>query len=94
MTGSSSKGCTGKKYFYYHCKCGFRVKAEEINELFAKELKKFLPKLKYVESCAVIINKWQRDLAQFKKDNLKNINDLSEETGAILNESQEKVFIG
>lgn len=45
LTGSASKGRNRYNY-YYHCTsaCGFRVKAEEGNKEFEKELKKYVPR--------------------------------------------------
>ena len=45
LTGSASKGRNGK-YYYYHCSssCGVRFKAENANDLFSRELKKFVPR--------------------------------------------------
>lgn len=44
LTGSGSKGY--KVYYYYHCisSCGCRFKASETNDLFSRELKKYVPK--------------------------------------------------
>ena len=45
LTGSASKG-KYKHYYYYHCisPCGCRFKSDNANDLFLKELKKFVPK--------------------------------------------------
>ncbi|MBK1439780.1 recombinase family protein [Parapedobacter sp. ISTM3] len=45
LTGSTSKG-RHQYYNYYHCtsKCGFRVRAEVANDLFEKELRKYIPR--------------------------------------------------
>lgn len=45
LTGSASKGHT-KHYHYYHCvsSCGSRYKADKANELFATEIKKYVPR--------------------------------------------------
>jgi site-specific DNA recombinase len=45
LTGSSSKG-RNNHYYYYHClsSCGCRFKAENANELFVRELRKFVPR--------------------------------------------------
>lgn len=44
LTASASKG-RSTKYYYYHChsSCGARFKSQSANELFAKELKKYVP---------------------------------------------------
>jgi site-specific DNA recombinase len=40
LTGSASRGRSGRRFYYYHCKkgCGERKKAEEINDLFSSIL--------------------------------------------------------
>src|SRR6266542_2563375 len=45
LTGSASKG-NRDYYYYYHCTspCGCRFKADQANNLFAQELKKYVPK--------------------------------------------------
>lgn len=42
LTGSASKG-RSRRYYYYHCvpACGFRHRANVVNSLFEKELKKY-----------------------------------------------------
>jgi len=44
LTASASRG-TGGFYYYYHCisACGVRLKADNANSLFVRELKKYLP---------------------------------------------------
>jgi site-specific DNA recombinase len=44
LSGSASKG-RNKYYPYYHCYdgCKFRLKAEDVNDQFVKELKKYVP---------------------------------------------------
>ncbi len=56
LTGSASKGRSGK-YYYYHCisYCGARFKAENANDLFSKELKKFVPKPGMTEVYKLVI---------------------------------------
>jgi site-specific DNA recombinase len=45
LTGSSSQG-RSKKYFYYHCirPCKARFHTDDTHDLFAKELKKIIPR--------------------------------------------------
>ncbi|WP_268225799.1 recombinase family protein [Sinomicrobium oceani] len=40
LTGSASRGSTGRCYYYYHCSstCGFRQKAKVANDVFEKGL--------------------------------------------------------
>lgn len=42
LTGSGSKG-TYKRYYYYHCSCGYRIRADRIEELFISEIRKLIP---------------------------------------------------
>lgn len=44
LTASASRG-HGGKYHYYHCisSCGIRFKSEKANELFERELRKYVP---------------------------------------------------
>lgn len=57
LTGSTSKGRNGK-YNYYHCssKCGVRFKSENANELFVRELKKYVPAHKMINIYSQVIN--------------------------------------
>jgi DNA invertase Pin-like site-specific DNA recombinase len=50
LTGSASKG-KSKHYYYYHCrsKCGFRVRAERINETLFLELAKLTADKPYAD---------------------------------------------
>ena len=44
LTGSASRGCR-KRYYYYHCTstCGCRFGVSKANDLFVRELKKYVP---------------------------------------------------
>ena len=50
LTGSKSKG-RNQDYFYCHCgrPCKARFRAEQTNNLFVRELKKFAPRPEYLE---------------------------------------------
>jgi site-specific DNA recombinase len=56
LTGSASKG-RKQHYYYYHCssKCGCRYKAEEVNDIFLSEIKRYAPKAGLEEMCKEII---------------------------------------
>lgn len=62
FNGSVSKG-RNAKYYYYHCisSCGTRFKSENVNELFSRELRKFVPRPGMIEIYANKIN------AEYKK---------------------------
>jgi site-specific DNA recombinase len=69
LTGSASKG-RSNYYYYYHCKmpCGFRLKAPEANNLFVRELKKFLPRPGMVEVYIPILQKAYNDQTAHMKN--------------------------
>ena len=56
LSGSKSKGRT-KHYAYYHCfkGCTHRFRAESVNELFSKELQKYVPREGYKKLYSLII---------------------------------------
>ncbi|QEC45890.1 recombinase family protein [Pseudobacter ginsenosidimutans] len=57
LTGSGSKG-TYSVYYYYHCNssCGCRFKAEDANERFIEELKKYAPNPAYCDLYAELLH--------------------------------------
>lgn len=69
LTGSKSKGKT-KEYFYYHCirPCRCRFRAEYTNDLFVRELKKFVPRPEYADI-------YQLTLREAWHDQTKHIHD-------------------
>ncbi|WP_423147342.1 recombinase family protein [Rubrolithibacter danxiaensis] len=76
LTGSASKG-RNQYYYYYHCssKCGCRYKAEEVNEVFFNEIKRFAPKPGIAEVCKeVILDVYNSDFAA-KGDGRKEVLD-------------------
>lgn len=66
ITGSASKG-KYSLYYYYHClaSCGFRHRADDANELFVKELRKYVPHPAVVDLSKMIIAKAYQ--IQFKR---------------------------
>jgi len=80
ITASRSKGRTSY-YNYYHCtsSCGWRYKAEHINETFIQELRKYKPHLGYIELYKQVIldvyNTSQVGKHSDKKDLLRQINE-------------------
>lgn len=74
LTGSASKG-RKQYYHYYHCssKCGCRYKAEDINQLFFNEIKKYVPKPGLADLCKKVINNvYEEDFAA-KGDGRKDV---------------------
>lgn len=66
ITGSASKG-KYSLYYYYHClaSCGFRHRADDANELFVKELRKYVSHPAVVDLSKMIIAKAYQ--IQFKR---------------------------
>lgn len=54
LSGSGSKG-RNKKYYYYHCKCGYRVRADKVNNLFAAGLNNLTASGDYIKIYKEII---------------------------------------
>jgi len=65
LTGSASKG-RSERYSYYHCvsPCKTRFRANNVNEFFAKELRKYLP-------CPGMTELYKEVLNQSYKQNTK-----------------------
>ncbi|NGF55583.1 recombinase family protein [Parapedobacter sp. SGR-10] len=74
ITGSASKG-KYSLYYYYHCisSCGFRQRADNANDLFVEELRKFKPHPAVVDlSKAIITQAYQYQFRQ-KQNNSKQV---------------------
>ena len=87
LTGSASKGRSGK-YYYYHCNaaCGARYKAENANDLFSKELKKFVPRKGMVEVFKEIIQKQYSHKTKAQREDVKEVKAaLDKATNELLN---------
>lgn len=69
ITGSASKG-KYSLYYYYHCSssCGFRQRADHANDIFLKELKKFVPHPAIVDLSKVIIKQAYQTLFKQKRN--------------------------
>lgn len=80
VTASRSKGRTAY-YNYYHCTsaCGWRYKADFIHETFIQELRRYKPRLAYIELYKEVIldvyNNHQADSKTEKKLLLRDINE-------------------
>ncbi len=74
LTGSASRG-HGGLYYYYHCSssCGTRFKSQHANELFASELKKYIPRPGMAEVFKLVINEVYLAKTKNQKDEIKNI---------------------
>jgi site-specific DNA recombinase len=86
LTGSASKG-KYSLYYYYHCisPCGFRHRAEEANEMFVGELKKFIPHPGVVDLYKLIISNTYKKQSSQQQNGSKQIvvdmNKLNERIG-------------
>ena len=82
LTGSSSKG-KSRYYFYYHCQpgCKFRHRAEEANELFERELRKFIPHPAIKELYKVIVGKLFSDYTKPENDEKRRTVDEKDRLG-------------
>jgi site-specific DNA recombinase len=78
LTGSASRGRSGERFYYYHCKkkCGERKKAEEINELFAEILDYLKIDLNGLELSSRVLNQL---LHANKKGNQEQLSILSKD---------------
>ncbi|WP_116788621.1 recombinase family protein [Flavobacterium psychrotrophum] len=76
LTASSSKGKT-RHYPYYHCQpgCRYRYRADELNELFERELRKFVPHPAIKELYKVIVGKLFSEFTKPENDQRKRISD-------------------
>lgn len=89
LTGSASKG-NGGYYYYYHCnsKCGCRYKAPFVNDLFVKELKKYVPQSGMIELYQHAINVLYCQQTQTRKDERTKILAELEEQNKKLNKAR------
>jgi site-specific DNA recombinase len=80
LTGSKSKG-RSQDYFYYHryggCKCRFR--AENVNQLFSRELKKYVPRPE-IETLyeTAIIEAWNDQTKNLRSDKKEILTQMKE----------------
>ena len=74
LSGSASKG-RNAYYYYYHCNstCGCRYKADTVNELFVKEIEKFVPDSTILELYKEIILQEYANQTKNRKDEKKAI---------------------
>lgn len=60
LTGSGSLGKT-KRYFYYHCKCGFRTRADKVHQSFLETINALKPLPEYRYLFTVILEKLYKE---------------------------------
>lgn len=75
MSGSGSKG-RSKKYFYYHCSssCGYRVRADQVNENLLSGIRLLKPNVEYTPIFEDLIRKIYGKLYEQKSIDKTNIN--------------------
>jgi site-specific DNA recombinase len=76
LTGSASKG-NGGQYYYYHCSssCGARFKAENANELFCRELRKYIPKPGMEKVYARVMNTAYKIRTKGQREDIRGISE-------------------
>ncbi len=76
LTGSASKG-NGGQYYYYHCvsSCGARFKAENANDLFCRELRKYIPRPGMEKAYAHVLNAAYKARTKTQREDIKAIGD-------------------
>jgi len=74
LTGSATKG-RNNHFYYYHCRstCGWRQKAELVDEKFIKKLKEFVPKPEAVEVYQEILLDLFKDSAKLQLGERKKL---------------------
>src|SRR5690606_20842777 len=74
LTGSSSKGHT-KYYSYYHCfdGCTCRFRADQVNELFVYELKKYIPEEEMIDVYKVVLTEAWNDQTNHLQNDRKQL---------------------
>src|SRR5665647_604684 len=95
LTGSASRG-HGGLYYYYHCSssCGTRFKSQQANELFAGELKKYIPRPDMAEVFKLVINEVYLAKTKNQKDEIKNIKTELEQLNSRLSKARELLLSG
>lgn len=75
ISGSGSKG-RSKKYFYYHCSssCGYRVRADQVNENLLSGIRLLKPNVEYTPIFEDLIRKIYGKLYEQKSIDKTNIN--------------------
>jgi site-specific DNA recombinase len=78
LTGSGSLGKT-KRYFYYHCKCGFRIRADKVYQSFLETINVLKPAPEYVHLFRLILEKICKRSTSFESVNQQHtINKIEE----------------
>tara|TARA_R110002020_G_scaffold113688_1_gene261541 strand:+ start:25757 stop:27310 length:1554 start_codon:yes stop_codon:yes gene_type:complete len=74
LTGSRSKG-RNQYYYYYHCisPCGFRHRAEEVNKLILKEIKKHVKPLPKIQLYLQIITDIFKSKTIAQREDIKSV---------------------
>jgi site-specific DNA recombinase len=95
LTGSASRG-HGGLYYYYHCSssCGTRFKSQHANELFAGELKKYIPRPGMEDVFKLVINEVYLAKTRNQKEEIKTIKAELEQLNSRLSKARELLLSG
>ena len=74
LTGSASKGHT-KYYSYYHCTdgCSCRYRADNVNNIFVTELKKYIPRPEMIDLFKITLSEAWYDQTNHLQDDSKQL---------------------
>jgi site-specific DNA recombinase len=74
LTGSGSKG-NGGQYYYYHCNnaCKTRFKAENANDLFCRELRKYIPRPGMEKAYAHVLNTAYKVRTKSQREDIRSL---------------------
>jgi DNA invertase Pin-like site-specific DNA recombinase len=75
LTGSASKGKCGRYYHYYHCRssCGYRIRADKVNEQFLKQLDELYADQAYLTLYKDLVRYIRRDFSENRNISMKTI---------------------
>ena len=95
LTGSASKGRTGR-YFYYHCvyPCNTRFKAQNANELFLKALQKFTARPGMREAYKAVLTKTYQSITSKERDGRKALKDDLDQIQTKISKARELLLRG
>lgn len=95
LTGSASKGRT-KHYYYYHCipSCGFRHRADEVNNLFEKELRNYEFPSKIKKTLSNLILDSCKSFILNTGNKKKEISDQIDELNSKMSKARDMLLLG
>lgn len=95
LTGSASKGRSGR-YYYYHCTsaCGTRFKAENANQLFSRELKKLVPHPGMSEVYKLVIQQEFKSKSKGQREDAKQVQEALAKANTELSNARKLLLSG